>query len=145
MKTLSILFTIFMMLFLAVGISNAQDKKTTETLSWSWEGPVPCTNDYFFGEESCVVTSWDGKYFCKYEGTYIGSGTSPKSYTMSAFEIGSAKGGKASNESFILKGVLKCEGVPIAIVYFKFHITANAKGEITVEKVKGAYWEWICL
>jgi hypothetical protein len=64
---------------------------------------------------------------------------------MSASEIGTAKGGKASNETFILKGVLKCEGVPIAICNFKFHITTNANGEITVEREKGGYWEWICL
>ena len=64
---------------------------------------------------------------------------------MSAFENGSDKGGKASNQTFIFKGVLKCEGVPIAIGSYNFHITINANGEITAEKEKGAYWEWICL
>ncbi len=144
MKTIKILFTAFVVLCMAVGISNAQNKKTTETYSWSWEGPVPCGDEDFVGEESCVVTTWDGKYFCKYEGTYTGI-MSGKNYTMRASEIGTAKGGKASNETFILKGVLMCEGVRIAICNYKFHITTNANGQITVEKEKGAYWEWICL
>jgi len=145
MKTFKILITGFVVLCMAFGISNAQNKKTTETYFWPYECPVPCTDDYMVGEESCVVTTWDGKYFCKYEGIYTGTGISPKIYKMSAFEIGSVKGGKASNETFILKGVLMCEGVRIAICNYKFHITINANGQITVEKEKGAYWEWICL
>ena len=143
MKTFRILITAFVVLCMAVSISNAQDKKTTETFSWSWEGQMPCANETISGEESCVVTTWDGKYKCWYEGTYTGS--SGKTYTMCAFENGSYKEGKASNETFIFKSVLKCEGVPIAIGYYKFHFTINANGEITSEKEKGAYWEWICL
>jgi len=143
MKTLKILLAFFVVLVLAVGNTNAQDKKTTETYSWQWEGYMPCANEDISGEESCVVTTWDGKYKCWYEGTYTGS--SGKTYTMSAFENGSYMGGKASNETFIFKSVLKCEGVPIAIGSYKFHITINANGQITAEKEKGAWWEWVCL
>lgn len=144
MKTFRILLTAFVLLCMAVGNSNAQDKKTTETYSWLWEGNGPCANEVIVGEESCVIITWDGKLQCRYEGTYTGR-SSGKTYTMSAFENGSYKGGKASNETFIFKSVLKCEGVPIAFGSYKFHITINANGEITTEKEKGAWWEWICL
>lgn len=144
MKTLRILLAVFVVLCMVVPVSNAQDKKTSETYSWFWEGDGPCANEVISGEESCVLTTWDGKYKCRYEGTYKGL-TSDKTYTMFALENGTYKGGKASNETFIFKAVLKCEGIPIAIGTYKFHITTNANGDITVEKEMGAYWVWVCL
>jgi len=144
MKTLRIILTVFVVLFMAIGICNAQNKKTTETYYWSYQGEGPCANEDIVGEESCVVTTWDGKYKCKYEGIYKGQ-SSGKTYTMFAIENGTAKGGKAYNETFIFKAVLKCEGIPIAVGTYKFHITINANGQITAEMEKGAYWEWICL
>jgi hypothetical protein len=144
MKTLRILLAVFVVLCIVVPVSNAQDKKTSETYSWDWEGYGPCTNEVISGMESCDVTTWDGKYKCKYEGIYKGL-SSGKTYTMFAIENGTAKGGGASNETFIFKAVFKCEGIPIAIGTYKFHITTNANGDITVEKENGAWWEWICL
>jgi hypothetical protein len=143
MKTFRLFIAAIILLFLAVGIAGAQGKKTTETYSW----PVPlyyvtCTNENIVGEESCVVTVWDGKYQCRYEGNYTGE--SGKSYTWSAFEMRSYKEGKASNETYIVKMILKCEGVPIAYSSFKSHVTINANGEVTVERAKGLAWEWIC-
>ena len=65
---------------------------------------------------------------------------------MSAFEIlFSYKIGKASSKTFFFKSVLKREGVPIAMGYFKSHITINANGEVMFEMEKGIYWGWICL
>lgn len=143
MKTLRFFFTT-MFLLLLFGILGAQDKKTTETYTWDWDGFMPCANENIVGVESCVVTTWEGRYQCRYQGTYTGS-TSGKSYSMSALENQSYKESKASNNTFVFKGVLKCEGVPIAKGDFKFHITVNAKGEVTVEKEQGLYWEWICM
>ena len=144
MKTIRLFFATVVMLLLAVGISSGQSKKTTQTYSWPYAGPAPCANENIVGEESCVVTIWDGKYQCKYEGTYTGS-ASGKCYTMSAFEIESYKAGKASNDTYVFKSILKCDGVPIAFGHFKSHVTINANGELTVEREKGGYWEWICL
>lgn len=144
MKTLRILLAVFVILFIAVPVSNAQGKKTTETYFWEYTGDGPCANEGISGMESCVVSTWDGKYKCRYEGTYTGL-TTGKTYTMVAIENGTVKGGKASNETFIFKAVLKCEGVPIAIGTYKFHTTINANGQLTAWMEKGAYWEWICL
>jgi len=144
MKTIRLFFAAMMVLLVAVGISDAKDKKTTEKWNWPWNDFNPCANEIIVGEESCVVIYWDGKYQCRYEGTYAGQ-TSGKSYSWSAFEILSYTNGKASNETYIVKMVLKCEGVPIATCNYKYHITINPNGIVTVEKEKGTEpWVWIC-
>ena len=144
MKTLRILLAVFVIMCMVVPVSNAQSKKTTETYFWPYEGDGPCASEVISGVESCVVSTWDGKYKCRYEGTYTGH-TSGKTYTMFAIENGTAKGGKASNETFIFKAVLKCEGVPIAIGTYKFHIYHQRQRATNGWMEKGAYWEWICL
>lgn len=145
MKKFRFFFAAMLVLFLAVGNSNAQNNKTTETGTYHWEGFMPCTDDYVTGEESYVITTWQSKVQFRYKGTYIGE--SGKHYTWSLIQNISWKNyveGTAWNRTNIGRAVLKCDGVPIAISKVKFHITFNANDELVVRKNKSS-GGWICL
>lgn len=146
MKTLKLFFVTMLVLFLAVGISSAQVKKTVTTESWPWEGIQFCTNDYVTGEETLVTTVWNGKIQWRYKGTYTGE--SGKSYSWSLVVNYSWKDfveETAYTETYVSTAVIECEGVPIALYKIRYHLTVNANGEIPVQIYKDSGADWICL
>ena len=144
MKKFRFFFAAMLVLFLAVGNSNAQKNKITETGTVHWEGFIPCTDDYITGEESYVFTYWQSKTQIRWKGDYTGE--SGKHYTWSMVTNNNWKNfveGQAFNHTYVGKSVIECEGVPIAIYKVRFHVTINAKGELTV--LKDTNSGWICL
>lgn len=145
MRKFRFFFAAVVFLFFAVGISNAQNK-TVETDSWDFEGIMDCTDDYVWGVETMVVTTWNSKYQVRYKGEYLGE--SGKHYTWSYVYNNNWKKmvpGQGANRTEVLTNVIECDGVPIAIYKVRFHATMNANGEITVRR----YWDsgdgWVCL
>jgi len=146
MKSLKFLLTFFVvMTFFAVGISNAQNK-TVETESFDFEGVMDCTDDYVWGVETMVYTTWDYKYQVRGKGEYVGA--SGKHYTWSlVFNVNMKKyiPGKGVNRTEVSTSVIECEGVPIAIYKVRFHATMNANGEMTVYRDWNSGDGWVCL
>jgi hypothetical protein len=138
-----------LVLFMAVGISGAQGKKTVYSGS-SGVGPwyYDCINECIIGEISWNYTIRDGNVVqWKYKGTYTGE-TSLKNYTLISVEnynhfFKEYVEGRAYNQTYIETAVIECEGVPIAIYKLRFHVTMNAIGELAVSFESGG--EWICL
>lgn len=140
MRKFRFFFAAVVFLFFTVSISNAQNK-TVETDSWDYEGIMDCTDDYVWGTETMVATTWQSKFQVRYKGEY--QGLSGKHYTWSMVINDNWKIG--TNRTYVSTSVIECEGVPIAMYKIRFHITLNANGEITVQR----YWDsgdgWVCL
>ena len=146
MKKLRFVFVAILILFLAVGNSNAQKNKITETGTIYFEDFLPCADDYVRGEESFVVTYWQSKTQIRWKGNYIGE--SGKHYTWSLVVNDNWKifvPGKTFTRTYVSTSVIECEWVPIALYKVRFHITVNADGEIVVRKYSDSGADWICL
>ena len=145
MKKIRFFLAAIVILFLAVGNSNAQ-KKTTFTDSYPFEDIMVCTDDYVWGVETVVVTNWQSKTQTRWKGEY--EGASGKHYTWSMVVNDNWKSlmeGHAAHRTYVSTSVIECEGEPIAIYKMRYHITVNANGEISIER----YWDsgdgWVCL
>lgn len=148
MKTMKLFIATAVVLLFAVEIANAQQlignkKVWTQTFPAGFIMPCAEVEEWVEGEETYTVTLYDNatKLQRRCKGTYTGVITG-KTYTWSDLENinwDSNNLGAWSPIQVVTQSV-ECEGVPILVYKYRYHITWSAGREVpSVEFERGSF------
>jgi len=142
MKKIALLFIIVF----AFVIANAQVTKESESFSVPLEGVISCTGEWISGDITVTETYWYNKdgTIKRFQSKAMGEAETMEGVVYSVTEVVNDHAWNwwydlptngAKPNTYVMNLCWEREGIPVLIYHVTWHMTENANGEITVDKV----------